>query len=108
MAFPCLFENWEITQKATITAFILWNNSALSNLQSLLDAVFYVVRGPSRCGNTFAFATANFFIQLCNANAVLVTCPRTNAYRKGHSTTLIVGLAGSGIEPGPPERHAAV
>lgn len=49
----------------------------------------------SRCQiKHLCFRQCNFFIELYNAMAVLLTCPWTQSYRKSHFPAIIVGLYG--------------
>jgi hypothetical protein len=63
--------SWHVHNLAFFSAFILWNNLALTNLQSPLRAVFRLFptrTQASRCGNTFAFATAIFLLSNCTVH----------------------------------------
>jgi hypothetical protein len=80
-----------------VIALILWNNSALTNLRSLLHAEFHVLRGPRpQDAGTHSLLLLHFvlYILLYNAIAVLVTCPRMQDYRNNLFSARITGLAG--------------
>jgi hypothetical protein len=90
-----------------LTAFILWNNSALTNFWSLLHVVFHVRRAPrfQNAGtpslSPLWFVLSNYTVQLQSLRRALGRRVKETA----NFSPLIVGLAGTGDRNKPPERH---